>query len=512
METDAKIARGAAALYFSNITTLVLNTLFLVLLANYYASNQAEVGVVSILNVVLVSAATVSVLASPLIGAGVATPPAVTKFLAQLRGSKEQSGRSVYILSLGICGAISLGILLLSAFGPLAQTVAGPSEARAVFFACLDAVVYSFAQLGAYAMLGNGRTSSAGKVIVASSVLRYLFASVLLLAGFGPPGVFAGFAAGDLLLAFYSNYVTGRDLAGGPSGRIPNGPVLKYMSSVFLAALMGLAVSQSDKLLAFLQLGLPTLAVYNIATVGAAVASFVPSAITNVLVPSLEGYGSNEDQKKKTLKSYTRHISLSAIPVGFELAAVSPFLLRVFGDAYAAGAPVMAVIAISISLTAVSAVYTSSLLVDDRAHHFALSTVLGLVGLVLVAVLTVPSQGILGVAYARGTMLVISAALTAYFVWRSGRLVLDGGAYLRSLVSSAIMAVVVFATLTLAGEAGVGRLGLVLGSLVMIPVGFGIYLVGMKLLRAYSEEDMDFLETLLPRWLGALARVARKLL
>jgi hypothetical protein len=134
------------------------------------------------------------------------------------------------------------------------------------------------------------------------------------------------------------------------------------------------------------------------------------------------------------------------------------------------------------------------------------------VGLVLVAVLTVPSQGILGVAYARGTMLVISAALTAYFVWRSGRLVLDGGAYLRSLASSAIMAVVVFAILTLAGEAGLGRLGLVLASLVMIPVGFGIYLVGMKLLRAYSEEDMDFLETLLPRWLGALARVARKLL
>lgn len=511
-ETDAKIARGAAALYFSNITTLVLNTLFLVLLANYYASNQAEVGVVSILNVVLVSVTTISILASPLVGAGVATPPAVAKFLAQYRGSTDKSGRSVYLISLGICGALSASILLLSTYGPVADLVAGPSEAGAVFFACLDAVVYSFAQLGAYSMLGNGRTTSAGKAIIVSSVLRYAFASLLLLAGMGPPGVFVGFALGDSSLAIFSNYVTGLDLRRRPSGQVPSGPVLRYMSSVLLAALMGLAVSQSDKLLAFLQLGLPTLAVYNIATVGAAVASFVPSAVTNVLVPYLGGYASDEGEEKKMLRSYTRHISLTAMPVGFELAAVSPFLLRVFGDAYASGAPIMAVIAISISLTAVSAVYTSSLLVDDRAHHFALSTVLGLVGLVVVAFLTVPTQGALGVAIARSAMLLVSSLLIAYFVWRAGRLVLDAGAYLKSLGASVLMAAIVLDVLVFLAREGLGRLGLVLGSLIMMPVGFAIYLMSMKALKAFAEEDIDFLESLLPRWLGVLSRLARKFL
>jgi O-antigen/teichoic acid export membrane protein len=511
IETDAKIARGAAALYFSSITTLVLNTIFLVLLANYYAADQAEVGVVSILNVVLIAATTVSILASPLIGTGAATPPAVTRFLSKYRGRGANPAKYVYFLSLGICAVISSGILLLSVYLPLADRVAGPAEASAVFYACLDAVAYSFAQLGAYSMLGNDRTTSAGKAIIASSVLRYVFASALLLAGYGPAGVFAGFAIGDSFLAVYANYFTGQDLRLSPAARVPPGPILKYMSSVFLAALMGLAVSQSDKFLAFLQLGLPTLAVYNVATVGAAVAFFVPSAITNVLVPSIGGYA-DESEKMSMLKAYTRHVSLSAIPIGFELAAVSPFLLRVFGDPYAAGAPIMAVIAIAIALTAVSAVYTADLLVNDRAHHFALSTVLGLVGLVAVAFLAVPSQGALGIAYARGAMIVVSSALTGYFVWREGRFVLDGGAYLKSVGASALMAAVVFGALTVAESLGLGRIPVVLGSMVMIPVGFAVYLFTMKLLKAYSRDDVEFLASLLPRWLGFLSKLARRFL
>jgi O-antigen/teichoic acid export membrane protein len=46
IETETKVARSVAVLYLANITTLVLNTLFLVLLANYYGSRLEEVGYV----------------------------------------------------------------------------------------------------------------------------------------------------------------------------------------------------------------------------------------------------------------------------------------------------------------------------------------------------------------------------------------------------------------------------------------------------------------------------------
>jgi O-antigen/teichoic acid export membrane protein len=513
IETDAKIARGAAALYLASIATLVLNTLFLVLLTNYFGGDQTKVGLVSFLNVVLVSATTVSVLALPIGGLGVvATPPAVTRFFSLYRGMGQNSGRGVYFLSLLITGVISLGIVALSAYSPVANLVGGPLQASAVFFACIDALVYSFGQLGAYSMLGREKTTTAGKLIILSSFLRYTFASLLLIQGWGPSGVFIGFAFGDSVLAVSSNAGAVRDMSRQVAVKAPMKPVVKYMLSVFLAALMGLAVSQSDKLLAFLQLGLPPLAIYNIATVGAAVASFVTSAATNVLVPALGSYFGKEEEKRRMLKAYTRHICLTAMPLGFVLAAISPFLLRLFGDAYATGAPVLAVIAISISLTSVAAVYSSDLLIDDKAHHFTISNLVGLVGLLVVSYLTVPYYGFFGIALGRSVMLFITLGLTAYFVWRPGRLVLDEGAYVKSLGAAVVMALFVYTLLRVAGTAGVGRLGEVGASLIMIPVGLMSYLLIMKALKAFNEDDIAFLELLLPGWLGGLSKLARKLL
>ena len=207
------------------------------------------------------------------------------------------------------------------------------------------------------------------------------------------------------------------------------------------------------------------------------------------------------------------------MPIGFILAAISPFLLRIFDlfqpsstDVYASGAPIMAVIAVSIALTAVSAVYSSSLLVDDKAHHFAISTVIGLASLVAVAFVTVPSQGAVGIAYARGAMLFVSLGFMAFFVGRAGRLVLDRAAYLKSLGASVIMAIIAFGLLDAASRVGLGRVAIVLASMVMVPVGFGIYLLVMKLMKAFAEEDLVFLESLLPVRLGIVSRIARKFL
>jgi O-antigen/teichoic acid export membrane protein len=172
----------------------------------------------------------------------------------------------------------------------------------------------------------------------------------------------------------------------------------------------------------------------------------------------------------------------------------------------------MAVIAISISFTAVTAVYSSTLLVDDRAHHFTLSNLLGLAALIGIAVLTVPTLGFLGIALGRGAMLFISFAAVAYFARKLGRLVLDARAYVKSLLASALMAGVVYALLCLASSFGLGRFTLVGASILMIPVGFSLYVLTMKLMRAYTEEDMDFIDSLLPSYLRRLSKLARKLL
>ncbi|MDV3277436.1 MAG: polysaccharide biosynthesis C-terminal domain-containing protein [Nitrososphaerales archaeon] len=511
MQTATTVARGAAALYAATVMTLVLNTLYLVLLTNYI-SLQA-VGLVSLLNVVVVGVATLAVLALPLSGSGVsATPPAVTRFISQYI-TGQGPARRVYLLAVGVCSVLSLAAAFVISSPSIASLVAGPNETNVVFFASVDAVFYSFAQLGGYSMLGAGRATSAGKLMVASAVIRYVFASALLVLGFGPAGVFMGFAVGDAVMAALANFYSYRVVEHARIEGASLKPVFAYMTSVFFAAAMGFAVSQTDKLLAFFQQGLGNLALYNIAAVGAAVASFAPNAATNVLVPALSGQGSLDEQKRATLRTYTRYVTLTAAPMGFGLAAVSPFLLRVFGDAYVSAAPLMAAISLSIALTAITSVYSSSLLVDDRAHHFTVSSLAALVGLVVVAVLTVPALGLMGIALGRSAMLFIMLGSVAYFVRRRRMLVLDVAAYLKSIAASGIMAVFVFVALDSAEMMfAFGRVETVVAAAVMMPVGLVFYLGVMRWLKAFSLADVDFIEVLLPSWLRWFTRLARRLL
>lgn len=512
MHSEERVAVGVAALYLANITALVLNTLFLVLLTNFVSVQ--EVGLVSLLNLVVVSVATIAVLALPVSGSGLsATPPAVTRFLAEFIGNGRGSARRVYLLSVAICGAVSVVIVAVISYPPVASMIAGPFNSNAVLFAGLDALVFSFAQLGAYSMLGAGKATAAGKLIIASSALRYAAAAILLVSGAGPSGIFIGFLAGDLLLATWGNASAFRGVEHFRASGVDMRPVTRYMVSVFAAAVVGLAVSQTDKLLAFFQQGFYNLAFYNIASVGAAVASFAPSAATNVLVPALSSYGGDGDKKRSMIREYTRYISIISMPMGFGLAAMSPYLLRTFGEDYVSAAPILSILSVSTALSSIAAVYTASLLVDDKAHHFTLSSVLALAGLIVVAVLTVPTLGLNGVALGRAAMLFIMLGAVAYFVRRSGMLVLDTEAYCKSLVASALMAAFVYGTLYLARQAWlVSRAAVVVGSTLMIPVGVLVYLVVMKAIKGFNQTDMDFFDALLPPRLRILSRMARKFL
>jgi O-antigen/teichoic acid export membrane protein len=513
-QTEAAVAKGVAALYVANITALVLNTAFLVLLTNTVL--QSEVGLVSILNVIVVGTAAIAVLALPVGTSSVsAAPPAVTRFLS-FRVGGGGSSKKVYFLSAGICALLSVSIGWVVSSAPIAGIIAGPLDSSWVGFAALDAVAFSFGQLGAYSMLGVGKATSAGKAITVASLARYAAAGALLLSGWGVPGVFIGFVIGDLGLAAYANGRSYRLIPSGGAGGVPLGPVAKYMVSVLAATLVGLGVSQMDKLLAFFQRGLVDLAVYNIATVGAAVSTFAPAAATNVLVPALSSFENEPQKRKELLRNYTRYITFTAAPMGMGLAALSPFLLRVFGDQYAQAAPLMAVMSVAIALTAISAVYTSELLVEDRAHQFSVANLAGLlalVGVVVSGAYFIPSLGLMGVAFGRAVMSVVILVLLAWLVRRSGELALDGWGYLKSVAAASMMAGVVYAVLLAAQDLlGLGRVAVVTGSLVMVPVGMLVYLVLMKYIGAFDESDVQFLEMLLPGRLKKVADLARRFL
>jgi len=512
LETEAKVARGAAAIYAASIFSLLLNTAYFVILTNYISVN--EVGLVSLLNVLVIGTSTLATLALPLVGSGItATPPAVTRFLSQYIQSGEGSARKLYFLSVGICAAASSAAAVILSNPSVAASLAAPSP-KPFVYAALDSVAYSFAQLGVYSLVGAGRAPLAGKLLIASSALRYAVAGLLVFLGYAVSGVFIGFTIGDFVLAATSTPLAARMVLASKDAPFSVRQVAAYMASVMIAAFAGFGVTQVDKLLAFFQQGLSNLGVYNVATVGAAVASFAPTAVTNVLVPTLGSLRPDEGARRRELmRNYTRYIIFIAAPMGAGLAAVSPFLLELFGREYLSAAPLLAVISVSVAFTSVGAVYSSDLLVGARIYLFSVANIVGLVALVTLALVLVPLFGLLGIAIARGAMLVLAMTTLAYFVRGQGDLVLDGRGYLKSSAASVVMGVAVYGFLdALTTVLPLGRGATVLASLVSILLGFVLYLVLMKYLGGFGPSDLEFLRELLPRRLSWVVELAKKLI
>jgi len=195
------------------------------------------------------------------------------------------------------------------------------------------------------------------------------------------------------------------------------------------------------------------------------------------------------------------------------LAAVSPFLLQLFGREYLSAAPLLAVISVSVAFTSVGAVYSSDLLIGARIYLFSVANIVGLVALVTLALVLVPLFGLLGITIARGAMLVLAMTTLAYFVRGQGDLVLDGRGYLKSSAASVVMGVAVYGFLdALTTVLPLGRGATVLASLVSILLGFVLYLVLMKYLGGFGPSDLEFLRELLPRRLSWVVELAKKLL
>ena len=503
MDAELKAARGAASLYFASVLSVVLNTGYLVLLTNLLP--QQTVGSVALLNVLVIGIATASAFGIPVVGAGLsATPPAVARFLSEYtREGNGRAARRVVFISLIFCALISSLLAYL-----LIRSISGP----AAQYAALDGIAFGFAQIGAYSLIGTENAGKAGVLIITSALLRYAAASGLLVYGLGAAGVFEGFIVGDAFLAVSGVVLAIRAL---PSSGSPSikGSLYSYMSSVLLSGLIGLGVSQSDRLIAFFQRGLGDLAVYNIAAVGASIAAFAPLAVTNALVPVLPMFGGpGSERRTKILRDYTRYVSLVAMPVGFGLAAISPLLLLVFGKAYVQGAPLVTVMAMAIGLTAVSSVYASGLLASGKTYLFLVGNALALVSLIAVSYVLIPIEGLLGIAIGRAAMLTVSLACFALFSRTLGELVLDSKGYLKSILASAVMFSVVYALVFFVSPHLPLREENVIFALVLLPFGLVFFIVIMKALRAFGKEDFDFLERLLPRFMKPVMRPLRRLL
>lgn len=501
-ESRSKIASAAASLYLSNVLTLLINTAFIVFSTNILP--LSEFGRFALINIVIIFAATLSVFALPVTGGSIiGTPPALTRFLPDFRLYPSSARRLIITFSL-ISFFVSLMLSLLFLSRPLYSLLYNGEPYLAVT-ASIDFVAYSLAQVSSYSLIGIGKATLSSKAMIISNALRYFLAIVAIFTGLGVAGIFLGFSIGDITLGAFGLAVSLSNSTGFESKKIDLRKVFSYTLSIFLISIVGIAVSQFDKLIAYLGRGIETLGIYNVAVVGASIVSFAPSAILNALVSYIPVYSKSEIPG--LIKAYTKYVSLTALPVGFILASLSPYLLRIFGDQYSSGSLVMAVISVSFALTSISSVYASGLLINDTSHFYALSNIIGLIILFIVSYLLIPFVGINGVAIGRATMIFASSVLIYIFARRANYAQSDWRTYAYCLISSILSALIILLASSLLFSFIVSRIFVIFLSFALALVGAFVYLLELKILRVVKEEDIEFIKRVLPERFAWLSRL-----
>jgi O-antigen/teichoic acid export membrane protein len=501
LEHSSSVARGATSLYGANMVTLLAGMVYFVIMTNLFRST-IEVGVVTALNIWIWFVVTFCILATPILNQNpIPAPLAVLKFIPELL-AKNQRAAAVRVLRSSVWVALILGfvaggflIISPSLFTPLL----GGSAVLPNFvqLAGVDVIVVSVGQVGLAAVIALGETGAATRYIWIWAIVRYTFASVLLLP-LGVVGVLVGWIVGDLSLVYFS---LTRSLRGAkapsPTSTFSFKALISYSAYNLTAALIGFTISQADRFFTLATQGLSPLAVYNVAIVASSIASSAPYALVTVMLPAVVAlYASNKmEELHRLIRLYTRYLSILVMPVAFGLAAVMEIPLRIFGAAYTSGTAPAVIVSVAAGLTALSAIYASALLALGKMRWFTAANLVGLGGFFVVTSYLTPILGLSGPAFGRAALMIIASMIYAFATFRAGVFELDLRAYLISIACSTMMAVMVFAAISLFHSfyARIAALP------VLIVFGFLTYLGLVRVCRLVSQDDLEFIRAITPR-------------
>ncbi len=510
-EIDTTVAKGATSIYFSNVVLLGVNTVYFILIANVLSTK--EVGILAGMQIIVFGFSTLANLSLPqMIQSNIMLPHAVAKFIPEFlaRGEKGKASQSFFtFLTLTFTVSTLLSLTLYTFADPVSKILfRGEAATSWIHLLAVDTWLFTMGQLFYGGLVGLGRIPRASLLLIFAFTIRYILGAGLVIAGVGIPGLLAAFITGDLIFLLLSGVSCLKPML---TRREPVSTrfIFSYSAPLLVASLIIFGVTQMDRLFTFLQLELSDLGIYNIAVTASTIGAFAPNAITTALLPSLSTLEAKNmfEEFRKLARDYTRYVALIATPMSFGIAALAPALVQLFGPQYLPAATPVAVMSIATGLTAVSAVYNGELLATRRSRSVMLVNVAGLGVLLICLTILTPGLAFIGVAWSRAVMTGAIAVFLAYVARRRGLFALDQGAYRDSVIASSIMGAAVFLILSFIGGYRRQMLALVF----LIPLGVAVYLVVLRVLKTFRQDDMEFIRRLSPKRAEQLVKIVSKI-
>jgi O-antigen/teichoic acid export membrane protein len=425
----------------------------------------------------------------------------VTKFVAEnmAKGNKVQAA-SVYYVSLVLAESASILIavcFLIAKFPagishiPTSQVISLISllffaDVAISFGAIPQAVLYGLLEFKTYAVIYTAYTSLRPWIVI---LLIYWTKSLV--------GLVGGWVVADTALSITMFLYLWRRL-GPPVFKFDAKYLLKLSAPLYVASIASFLYGTFDQLTLIPLVSLSALGVYGAAITGYSAYSGVIGVLGSVLLPVLSGvHGVNgREALVSGVERASRYVSIIAMPLAFGLMVLArPALTLLVGKVYEGGILPLAILAFASTASIISLALGPVLIVLNETLLAALASILPIPISVAVALLAIPTLGIVGASVARGLSMLLGLLFTWYFVKRKIPVKLDNATILKSILASVVMA------------AALEAMQLVYYNkfllLVYMVVGLVVYLLAMRALKALNPADIDIVrKTLGTRFRG----------
>jgi len=444
--------------------------------------------------------------------AGLGVGAAATRFVAffQGKGEEENMRRVAYeSVLINALATITIGIIVYFAAPSLAAYVLNPTWGLAWFqLLTLEIGAVGLGSSFQSVLVGLKKFKQLAVVSAVSFAVRQALVVVLLLLGWGVPGVIMGWSMGDSLSAAAYAALTFKFL-GRPCLGFGVGKLLTFSWPLFLGDVANYAWTFFDRLLLIPLVGLSELGAYNVAVTAYGMLSAFPSAIAGVLFPFYAGFHGENSSDTSTLQNAigtaSRYVSLFTIPLCVGLAVTTyPAVSLLAGQTYADAALPLAVLSVSLAVSCQVRALSQIFVVLEKPLTSGLVSIASVILPILAGAVMIPMLGIVGAAAARGLSLVVSLAVSIIVLGKYFKVRLDMRAYFSAWAASLVMGLALLV------------LQQIIASKYLFPVyvlfGGFIYLAALRALKVIGPADLSLMSDFLGERFLFLTTILGKIL
>ena len=478
----SKVAVGSIYLTMRNLLTTLIGAVGLALLAR--AITQEDMGILAVLTLITGLAQLIS---------DFSLSPALSKYVAEQRGRGEDySAYFMAALTFKTMLTAIVSVTLATFSSNLASAaLKSPGLHGLIILAAVDVFFTSFTLTFNSLLLGAGLLERMAICQVLSSLSRWIAVLILVYNGYGIYGAVTGWIIGDLTgtiiyaAASIRLIKIKRSMIGESMHLLPS--LLNFSWPLLISSLILFLSNWYDQALVMIFLPLESVGIYNVSYRAFSVLAGLSTALGQALFPYYGmTYGKGDHGAiSSAIRRASRYTMIIIFPLTLGLFATARPAITLFaGQQYEPGWSVLAIMSIFGLAYGIQPALSGILMIYEKTKTVMLLNLLSILSSLLLLPIVAP-LGLNGLAIIKGVSIVVTLALIMYFTSKVVRVEIDREAFLKTLISASIMAVVVFAVQHIYYSKFLLPL--------YVAVGATIYAAEIRILKMIDSRDIDLL-------------------